>query len=357
MFKPRCRACYLRFFCGGGCFCQSYYSSKTKGKGDITAEDPYCSVFKGIIHDVLWELATPADRVKENESYERPVVFASMESRLPSCAVPSTKVTDFSSEVGLFHCSCVLGVDLEGEKKIMNKGNHRLTRDACFNELAYEYESWLQSPIGKKYNKEAKEAVYARLDLKEGEQILEVGCGTGNYTLDLAEQNRVVGTDVSEWMLRLCIEKSKTKKLDLDLHHVTSVELPFQDEFFDKVLCVNVLEFALNPEELVKEMVRVLKKGGQLILCVLNKNSIWGLSQGIKKSFARGAYYEAKFYTPGEVKRLLKPSNTDIKLSTSLFFPPLNNHQILRLSGLLGKIGGRFFNRNGALILVKAVKL
>jgi hypothetical protein len=144
-------------------------------------------------------------------------------------------------------------------------------------------------------------------------------------------------------MLRLCIEKSKTKKLDLDLHHVTSVELPFQDKFFDKVLCVNVLEFALNPEVLVKEMV--------------NKNSVWGLTQGIKKSFARGAYYEAKFYTPGEVKKLLKHSNSDIKLSTSLFFPPLNNHQILRLSGLLGKIGGRFFNRNGALILVKAEKL
>jgi ubiquinone/menaquinone biosynthesis C-methylase UbiE len=70
----------------------------------------------------------------------------------------------------------------------MNKGNHRLTRDACFNELAYEYESWLHSPIGKKYNKEAKEAVYARLDLKEGEKILEVGCGTGNYALDLAER-------------------------------------------------------------------------------------------------------------------------------------------------------------------------
>jgi len=42
-----------------------------------------------------------------------------MDSNLPSCYVPSTIVKDFAYEIGTFHCSCVLAIDLEGDEKII----------------------------------------------------------------------------------------------------------------------------------------------------------------------------------------------------------------------------------------------
>ncbi len=143
--------------------------------------------------------------------------------------------------------------------------------------------------------------------------------------------------------------------MDLELCHVISGKFPFPEESFDKVLCINVLEFADDPETLVKEMIRVLKKSGELILGVLNKSSVWGLTNGVKKSFAKGAYYEAKFYSPEELSKLLSDLNVEA-VSTHLFFPPINNKEILRASNVLETIGSKFFKYNGALIVVKAVK-
>jgi radical SAM protein with 4Fe4S-binding SPASM domain len=355
--KDGCRDCNIRFICGGGCFCQSFYASKALGKGDISAKDPYCSTHKSLIYDVIWELATPDDYKKSNNGYEPPKVLATMDSKLPTCSIPSTIVTDFSFETGTFHCACVLAIDTEGEGNIFKSDGHRLARDACFNELAHEYEEWLDSPIGSTYDGLAKRGVFSLSDIKGGDNILDVGCGTGNYALELAQKGaKVFGVDNSEWMLRIAIKNAVERGVTIDHKHASLEELPFPDASFDVVLCMNVLEFSASPRKAVSEMFRVLKNDGHLIVGVLNKKSLWGFTQRLKKTFAKGAYYEARFFSPKELEELLRLKHNGLNLSTTIFFPPINHKGLLNASKFFEKVGQKILPRSGALIIAKARK-
>jgi radical SAM protein with 4Fe4S-binding SPASM domain len=107
--KVGCNSCYLKFFCGGGCFCQAYYNYEVeKGFGCVMAPDPYCESYKELLEDLLWELAKPSNG---DGSASEPKIFAAMDAELPACAVSGTKVTDAAFEVSGFHCACVLGAE------------------------------------------------------------------------------------------------------------------------------------------------------------------------------------------------------------------------------------------------------
>ncbi len=355
--KEGCNRCSIRFICGGGCFCQSYFSKKAVGGSGITAKDPYCHTLHSLIFDLIWELAVPPDLRIDSGVYQPPSVFSSMESYLPSCAVPSTLVRDFSFEAGTFHCSCVLGVELEGDMRLMGSGEDRLTRDACFNELAHEYEEWMASPIGTAYGDLAKKTVIPLIPLNRGMSVLDVGCGTGNYGLELAKKGaHVVGLDSSEWMLRICQANGWRDEMEIKLKHAFGEKLPYPDETFDAVVSINYLEFSSDPEKAVSEMLRVLKKDGHLILGVLNKKSLWGFTQQIKKTFAKGAYYEARFFTPKELAGLFNGSGVRLSLRSTIYFPPVNHKGMMRFNGLFEKIGRKIFSRSGALVVASAIK-
>jgi radical SAM protein with 4Fe4S-binding SPASM domain len=356
--KEGCKVCNLRFICGGGCFCQSYYASKAEGEGVISAKDPYCSALQNLTYDLLWELATPEDYIEENNGYQAPKVLASMDSMLPSCSVPSTMVTDFSFEIGTFHCSCVLAVDLEGDEKIGSGNGNRLAREACFNERSHEYLEWLESPIGEAYNSLAKKKVFSLLNIKQKDCILEIGCGTGNYALEFARRGGdVIGVDASEWMLRIAKKNVLEEELDIDLKHCFVGDLEFKDESFDVVFSMNMLEYSRNPKDAVEEMYRVLKRGGVLIIGVLNKSSLWGVTRTVKKRVGKEAYHGARFLTRGELLGILPSKNSHkSQLSTTVFFPPINNKYLLGAQQIFEWFGGKILPRYGALTILKFVK-
>jgi radical SAM protein with 4Fe4S-binding SPASM domain len=106
-----CNECYLKFFCGGGCFAQSYFNYEThQGTGCIMAADPYCEVYKSQLIELMWESATPAP-FEKNEKV--PVLYRNMPEALPACALGSYTTLDAAHDVGTYHCSCVLAMDAE----------------------------------------------------------------------------------------------------------------------------------------------------------------------------------------------------------------------------------------------------
>jgi len=100
-----------------------------------------------------------------------------------------------------------------------------------------------------------------------GLQVLDAGCGTGNLTLKLAERHQqVTALDFSEGMVNAV--RAKTQHLSnvkVNKGDITSIEFP--DESFDAVTSVNVLYNIVNAEQAIKEMCRVLKPGGRLVIC------------------------------------------------------------------------------------------
>jgi len=93
-------------------------------------------------------------------------------------------------------------------------------------------------------------------------RVLDIGCGTG-FHLPLLKN--AVGLDISEGMLRLI-------KSENPIMQSSAERLPFKNESFDSVLCMFSVLNACDHTRAVKEMQRVLRPGGRVIVSVA---SIW----------------------------------------------------------------------------------
>jgi radical SAM protein with 4Fe4S-binding SPASM domain len=108
--KSGCNTCYLKFFCGGGCFAQAYFSNEaTTGAGCIMAPDPYCEVYRSKLLNIMWESAAPG---AEEINNDLPLIYRVMEKKLPGCASSAYDTLDAAHDVGTYHCSCVLAMDV-----------------------------------------------------------------------------------------------------------------------------------------------------------------------------------------------------------------------------------------------------
>jgi SAM-dependent methyltransferase len=106
-----------------------------------------------------------------------------------------------------------------------------------------------------------------RLAIEPGDAVLDVGCGTGNYTRYLAAatgNGLVVGIDASEAMVAGAARRGGAS--NLTYLRGDASELPFRDGQFDAVCCVGVLHMLDRPQAALEEMVRVLAPRGRLVV-------------------------------------------------------------------------------------------
>lgn len=167
-----------------------------------------------------------------------------------------------------------------------------------FNEAAQGYENWYFTERGKLLTDMEKKALNDFIDPHKGEKLLDIGCGTGFFSIYFKELGiDVTGIDISSKMLE--IAKSKDSKVDFinaDAHN-----LPFPDESFDLSTLITTIEFCEQPEKVLQEASRVTKK--RIVLGVLNKLSLLALERTFKR---KSIYKKAVFYTPWGIKKLIK---------------------------------------------------
>lgn len=122
-----------------------------------------------------------------------------------------------------------------------------------------------QAEDSKKY----RHKLYKKVDMKNKRKILDVGCGTGAVTMDIAEftKGEIIGIDIDK-------EKFKhAKNLLTNVHNIKLMEadvlnLPFENETFDLVLFNIVLIYITDHQKAVNEMTRVTRKNG-IVLATL----------------------------------------------------------------------------------------
>lgn len=122
-------------------------------------------------------------------------------------------------------------------------------------------------------------------NLKKTDKVLDLGCNSGQLTLKIAKRVRtVIGVEVDDRLLSLAsiALKEKGVKNAKFFKGDANNKLAFKDNSFDKLLCSDVLEHLDKRNFAVKEMYRVLKKGGNLFLVTDNPNTSW--KQRLKKA-------------------------------------------------------------------------
>jgi len=172
-----------------------------------------------------------------------------------------------------------------------------------------------------------KEAVFAYLRPRAGMNVLDIGCGTGNYSLVLAQKGlKVTGIDISPQMLAQARAKAEKENLAIKFIIADAMALPFPNNFFDRVLAVSSVEFLPDLGAALNEAYRVLKQGGRLVVGTIGRNSAWGRYYTEKaRRDSKSVYRQARFYTLQELKNAMP--GKDARARTVLFVPPDFNYK------------------------------
>lgn len=103
-----------------------------------------------------------------------------------------------------------------------------------------------------------------RLDPRDGERILLLGCGTGRDLDHLPAGVDVSAIDVTPAMVRRTEARAADRGLSIDARVADARSLPFDDDTFDAVVCHLVLAVVPDPETVLAETVRVLESNGRV---------------------------------------------------------------------------------------------
>ena len=126
--------------------------------------------------------------------------------------------------------------------------------------------------------------------------------------------------------------------------------LPFPDLGFDRVLLVHGLEAAENARGLLREVWRVLKDDGRLLIVAPNRRGMWAHLESTP--FGHGEPYSAS-----QVGRLLAASLFRVeRRDTALYLPPTNLRLLLRSAKLLERTGRRLLSGFAGVTITEAVK-
>lgn len=173
-----------------------------------------------------------------------------------------------------------------------------------FDDWPEKYEAWFATPLGALILEYERALIREMLCPREGEDMLDAGCGTGLFTMDLLNAGaRVTGMDISLPMVRFAARKTRGRPfmpLQADM-----LRLPFRDGVFDKTVSVTALEFIRAGREAAAELFRVTRPGGVIVIATLNRFSSWAVRRRADAEKGRSIFTDAVFRSPRELLALV----------------------------------------------------
>lgn len=158
-----------------------------------------------------------------------------------------------------------------------------------------------------------------KLGLRPGESVLDLGCGDGKITAELAElvpEGKVVGVDFSAEMIAHAQEKYADRASHLTFAQADARELAFEGEF-DAIFSNAALHWVVDHAPVVRGLERALRPGGRLLLQMGGKGNADGVIAAWQAAIAEpqwvaafeGFSFPYGFHSPEQYDGWLKESN------------------------------------------------
>ncbi|MEL9940161.1 MAG: class I SAM-dependent methyltransferase [Ignisphaera sp.] len=176
-----------------------------------------------------------------------------------------------------------------------------------FDENAIEYDQWFD----KNRIVYENEVSLLKKFFPCEKPCIEIGVGTGRFAQPLGIE---VGLDPSVEALKIAHRRGVLVASGF------GEAAPFRSESFSMVYIIVTLCFVENPYKVLEEAVRILKKGGRLVVCIIPLDSSLGLIYHRKKVTKQSIFYShATFYTKSQLVEMLSSLNLRIlKVASTL---------------------------------------
>lgn len=187
------------------------------------------------------------------------------------------------------------------------------------------YASWRATSLGG-----VTEAIEQRLILHlmgnlNAIRLLDAGCGDGELVCAATSRGAIAtGVDPDPAMLAAARARAERSGVEATFANGRVEQLPFADASFDVVAAVTVLCFVADATAAVREMARVLRPDGRLVLGELGRWSLWAMSRRVRAWLGSATWKAARFRTAGELRTLAERAGLRVTaLRGAVFYPPL----------------------------------